>query len=154
MVHRTVNIAILPCQFTSTVSSLPMLLPSYEVKGPIGHFHASFYLETMFSLGKRRYGRGPVGPPDPYWASKSHLCGPPAAHKTVAGLVFQAHNGLKCHPVRSKVTSNTFIPHGMPKPWNHWFCPCKTHTFRCSQGHFCTQNPILWNPRLHNRRLP
>ena len=24
------------------------------------------------------------------------------AHKTLAGLVFQAHNGLKCHPMRSK----------------------------------------------------
>ena len=23
------------------------------------------------------------------------------AHKTLAGLVFQAHNGLKCHPMRS-----------------------------------------------------
>ena len=24
------------------------------------------------------------------------------AHKTLAGLVFQAHNGLKCHPMMSK----------------------------------------------------
>ena len=152
MVHRTVNIAILPCQFTSTVSSLPMLLPSYEVKGPIEHLNASFYLETMFSPGKRRYGRGPVGPPDPYWASKSHLCGPPAAHKTVAGLVFQAHNGLKCHPMRSKVPSDTFIPHVMP---NHGIIG-STH----ENSHFLMVTSSLLQlksessgPKLHLQRL-
>ena len=39
MVHRTVNIAILSCQFTSTVSSLPMLWRTHVVArcpgGPI-----------------------------------------------------------------------------------------------------------------------
>ena len=57
LVHRTVNIAILSCQVTSTVSSLPMLLPSYEVKGSIGHFHASFYFETMASLALKLLAR-------------------------------------------------------------------------------------------------
>ena len=61
------------------------------------------------------------------------------AHQTRAGLVFGAQtgqdcsltlsihlhgefiSGLKCHPMRSKVPSDTFMPHFMPKPWNHWF---------------------------------
>ena len=61
------------------------------------------------------------------------------AHKTLAGLVFGAQtgqycsltlsihlhgefiSGLKCHPMRSKVPSDTFMPHFMPKPWNHLF---------------------------------
>ena len=62
----------------------------------------------------------------------------PGAHETLAGLVFQAHNGLKCHPMRSKVSSDTFIPAVMPKPWNHWFSPNKTHTLRWSLAQFCT----------------
>ena len=94
------------------------------------------------------------------------------AHKTVAGLAFGAQNGqdcnltlsihlhgesisgLKCHPMRSKVPSDTFMPHFMPKPWNHWFYHRKTHTFRWSPAHFCTQNLMFWGPKLHLRRLP
>ena len=86
-----------------------MLLPPYEVKGPIGHFHSSFYLEARVSPGKRGYGRGPVGPPDPYWASKSHFCGPPAAHKTVAGLAFGAQNGQDCNLILSIHLHGEFI---------------------------------------------
>ena len=59
------------------------------------------------------------------------------AHKTVAGLAFGAQDGqdcnltlsihlhdesisgLKCHPMKSNVPSDTFMPHFMPKPWNH-----------------------------------
>jgi len=52
----------------------------------------------------------------------------PGAHETLAGLVFQAHSGLKCHPMSSKVLSDTFITHVMPKPWNHWFSPPIKHT--------------------------
>ena len=51
------------------------------------------------------------------------------AHKTLAGLVFQAHNGLKCNPMSSKVSSDTFIPHVMPRPWSNWFYLRKTNTF-------------------------
>ena len=94
------------------------------------------------------------------------------AHKTVAGLAFGAQisqdcnltlsihlhgesiGGLKCHPMRSKVPSDTSMPHFMPKPWNHWFSPNKTHTFRCSQAHFCNQHMNLWGPKLHLQRLP
>ena len=154
MVHRAATIAILSCQFTSTVSSLPMLLPSYEVKGPIGHFHASFYVEAMFSHVKTEVRSRAGWSAGPLLGLKIASLLHPAAHKTVAGRIFQAHNGLKCHPMRSKVSSDTFIPHVMPKPWNHWFCHRNTHTFRCSQAHFCTPNLSFWNPKLHLRRLP
>ena len=69
------------------------------------------------------------------------------AHKTLAALIFQAHNGLKCHPMRSNFLSDIFILHVMPKPWNHWFYFGTTHTFRCSQAHF-----HLFS--LKNRHLP
>ena len=138
MVHRALTIAILYCQFTSTVSSLPMLLPSYEVKGPIGHVHASFYVETMFSPGKTEVRSRTLCAVGPLLGLTIASVRPPGAHETLAGLVFQAHNGLKCHPMRSKVSSDTFIPHVMPKPWNHRFSLNKTHTFRWSLAHFCT----------------
>ena len=79
-------------------------------------------------------------------------------HQTVAGLVFGAQNGqhcnlilsshlhgefisgLKCHTMRSKVPSDTFMPHFMPKPWNHWFYDRKPTLF---DGH-----PRIFAPRL------
>ena len=80
------------------------------------------------------------------------------AHKTVAGLVFCAQSGqdcnltlpihlhgefisgLKCHPMRSKVPSDTFMPHFMPKPWNHWFYHRKPTLF---DGH-----PLTFAPKI------
>ena len=125
MVHRTATIAILSCQFTSTVNSLPMLLPSYEAKGPIGHVHASFYVEAMFSHGRTEVPSRAGWSAGPLLGLKIASLRHPAAHKTVAGLIFYAHNGLKCHPMSSKVSSDTFIAHVIPKPWNHWFTQVK-----------------------------
>ena len=93
------------------------------------------------------------------------------AHQTLAGLVFGAQSGrhchlilsshrhgefisgLRCHPMRSKVPSDTSMPHFMPKPWNHWFYHRKLTLF---DGHQLTFAPkiIHWGQKLHLRRLP
>ena len=81
------------------------------------------------------------------------------AHKTVAGLAFGAQNGqdcnlilsihlhgefisgFKCHPMRSKVPSDTFMPRFMLKPWNHLFYDRKPALFN---GH-----PLTFAPKIN-----
>ena len=103
---------------------------------------SSFFAKTHKTLifpSKTEVRSRSVWPVGPLLGLKIASVRRPGAHETLAGLVFQAHNGLKCHSMRSKVPSDTSITHVMPKPWNHWFYHSKTHTFRCSQVHFCTQ---------------
>ena len=110
--------------------------------------------KTLIFPSKTEVRSRSVWPVGPLLGLKIASVRRPCAHETLAGLVFQAHNGLKCHPMSSKVLSDTFIPHVMPKPWNHWFYFGTTHTFRCSRAYFCIQNLILSGPKLHLRRLP
>ena len=163
---------------------------SFEVKGPIGHFHTSCHAQTMESLvlpsenshfsmltssrlhlTSDGFGSKVAPSATTVTASLSSVANR-GAHKTVAGLAFGAQisqdcnltlsihlhgesiSGLKCHPMSSKVPSDTFIPHVMPKQWNHWFYFRTTHTFRWSPAHFCTQNVSLWGLTLHLRWLP
>ena len=86
-----------------------------------------FAPKTCIFLEKQALTRRILCEAGPLLGLKIASVRPPGAHETLAGLVFQAHNGLKCHPMRSRVLSDTFIPHVMPKPWNHWFSPNKTH---------------------------
>ena len=63
----------------------------------------------------------------------------PGAHQMLAGLAFQAYSGQNSPLRRSTGLSSTFIPHVMPKQWNHWFFLRKTHTSWWSRAHFATQ---------------
>ena len=94
--------------------------------------------KTLIFPSKTDLTRRSLWPAGPLLGLKIASVRRPGAHETLAGLVFQAHNGLTCHSMRSKISSDTFIPHVMPKPWNHWFYFRKTHTFWWSLTQFCT----------------
>ena len=119
-------------------------MPSYEVK--MSYRTYSYFMSCPnhgiigFTLGqltqthktlifpsKTEVRSRSVWPVGPLLGLKIASVRRPGAHETLAGLVFQAHNGLKCHPMSSKVLSDTFIPPVMPKPWSHRFPPIK-HT--------------------------
>ena len=117
----------------------------------IGHIHTSCHAQTMESLvllwdnshfsmltsskthktiifpSKTEVRSRTDCPAGPLLGLKIASVRPPGAHETLAGLAFQAHNGLKCHSMNSKVLSDTFIPPVVPKSWNHWFPQIK-HT--------------------------
>ena len=104
---------------------------------------SSFFAQTHKTLifpSKTEVRSRSVWPVGPLLGLKIASVRRPGAHETLAGLIFQAQNGLKCHSMRSRVLSDTFTPLVMPKPWNHCFSRNKTHTFRWSLGQFCTQN--------------
>ena len=151
-------------------------MPSYEVEGPIGHLHASFYAETMESLvllsenshflvltslflhPKSETFGSKIAPSATVVTASSPSVANRGAHKTLAGLVFGAQtgqycsltlsihlhgefiSGLKCHPMRSKVPSDTFMPHVMPKPRNYLLCHMKPTLF---DGH-----PLTFAPKI------
>ena len=104
-----------------------MLLPSYEVKGPVGHFHASFYVETMESLVLLKENSNfsmvtsshlhpqyePLGskiaPSATAVMASSPSVANRGAHQTVAGLLFGAQSGQHCNVILSIHLHGEFI---------------------------------------------
>ena len=63
---------------------------------------SSFSHKTFIFLEKQAFTRRILCEAGPLLGLSIGSVRPPGAHETLAGLAFQAHNGLKCHPMRSK----------------------------------------------------
>ena len=88
------------------------------------------HTKPQFSLGKRRYGRGPVDPVHAYLAPVAHpWCSPDASRASISGIerstlapcvVHCGHAVAKAASYEvNEGTNSDFIPHVVQQQWNH-----------------------------------
>ena len=113
-------------------------MPSYEVKGPSGHFHTSCYAEatelivlhlenshfSMVTSSLLHPKYEPLGSNIAHSATTAAVSSPFVAnrcvHQTVAGLLFGAQDGQRCHLFLSSHRHGEFIACVVVNTWNRW----------------------------------
>ena len=101
---------------------LPQITLSSVANPPLKHTTHSFSCKTSTYPEDTLCGRTLT-------ELQNRLCSPPKCSRDSSGANISGTQRLQMQSHESKVLSDTFIPHVMPKPWNRWFYIRKTHTF-------------------------